>query len=294
MANSIWTPSDPSLDIQEIHSFRNEDDGTLSGNPQYSTRLEVPYQQLSALKTALLGEPEGWPHLSSIIQDVVCVQCKIKDDVSSYTTDSTGSLIHYDGNVFVDVVYMPRVGRYVVDANGEDVYWNDETAPRIESRPIPHKTLIWGTTTSPTSIPNDKIPLHSDEAPSIYENAQSLIHTIESWDIDFSDLKSLVGTVHNASYVSPVSGDVYAAGTLLLKNYANSQGYYFTSYRHGASSAQLKLFYEFRGVGWQRFWRNDIINNTQGYYYILRNANPWDAMEPFPQTSHNKYLGWVP
>lgn len=294
MANSIWTPTDPSLDIQEIHSFRNEDDGTLSGNPQYTTRLKIPYQQLSALKTALLGVPEGWPHISSIIQDVICVQVKAVNDGSSYTTDSTGSLIHYDGSIFVDVVYMPRVGRYLVDFNGNDVYWNDIGAPRIESRPMNHRNLIWGTTSSPTSIPIDKIQLHSDEAPSIYESGNSLTHIIESWDIDYSDLKSLIGTVHDDVYISPVTGEVHAPGTLLLRNYSEQQGYYFTSYRHGASSIMLTLYYEFKGVGWNRFWRNDIFNNTEGYYYILRNVNPWDPVEPFPEISHNKYLGWIP
>lgn len=282
-----------SITCREVHATHNEVHNTLTGNPSFSARIAVPYSQLEDAVAALLGTPETWPKATSILQDVVCVAAQADNDGGRYTTDSNGETINYDQYALLALTYMPRIGRYVTDDSGEDVFWNDEVSPRRESKPMNHLNLIWGTT-DPTGIPNEKIQLHSDEAPPKYESGVTLIHTIEGFDLDYSDLRTLIGTVAQAQYTSPVTGEIYAAETLLLNDYAAINHFNFKSYRTGTVSTTLKLFYEFKDVGWNRFWRNDLVNKTTGYYYIRQNVDPWDRVDPFPLADHDKYLNWVP
>lgn len=285
--------SDPSIICREVHATHNEQHSSISGNPTFNARIAVPYSQLEDAVSALLGGPEEWPKATSIIQNPACVSVRVDNDTGRYTTDSNGEVINYNVFALLDLTYMARAGAYVTDQNSQDVFWNDEASPRIEGKPMNHTLLIWGNQGG-SGTPNEKVQLHSDETPTKYDNGISLIHTIEGFDIDYSDLISLVNTVHNASYVSPITGVVYAANNLILRSYSELNHFNFKSYRTGATSTTLKLNYEFKDVGWNRFWRNDLINNSSGYYTIHRASSPYDQVQAAMEVSHLKYLGWVP
>lgn len=288
-----WIISPPvSIICREVHSSHTESHSAIAGNPTFNAKVAVLYTQLQDVVSVLLGKPENWPKGTSIIQDPVCVSCQVNNDTGRYTTDADGQIIDYSQYALLDLVYMARAGVYVVDNSGEDVFWNDEEEPRVESRPMNYKLLVWGNTD--TTVPTPKIQLLSDEAPSIYENGANLVHTIEGFDISFDDLEALIGTVHNVDYLSPVNGKNYVAGTLLLDAYQVINHYNFKSYRHGAISVTLKLFYKFKGISWSKFWRNGLDAATTGYHYMRHNKDPWPLFDPFPLASHIKYLGWIP
>lgn len=288
---SRWT-GDPSIVCREVHATHRESHNTLTGNPTFTATVAVLYSQLSDAVSDLLGGPQTWPKPTTILQDVVCVEVKPNNDQGRYTTDSNGETIDYSLFALLDLLYMPRMGVYLTDTNGQDVYWDDTQEPRLESRPLNHTLLIWGDASSPTATPFPRIDLHSDEVPSKFEAGLTLVHTIEGFDIGFDDLKSLIGTVHNAIYLSPTDLVSYAANTLLLKHYIEIEHFNFISYRTGGTSFTLKLIYEYREVGWNKIWRNNPLGANTGYYYIRQNAPPYARVDPFPAVSHNKYLGY--
>ncbi len=287
-----WIPSfaSGSIPVKEVKGSHKESHNAINSNPSYHARLEVPWASRNDAISALLGTPESWPK-TPLMSNVVCVSAELVNDNGGYSYDD--EIIIYSQYALIDCVYMPRIGAYVVDANGEDVYWLDEDSPRIESKPMNHQNLIWGDTTE-AGVPNDKIQLSPEEAPPRYEPGDSLVHTIEGWTIDYDDIDTLIGTVHSEPYFSPVTGKTYAADTLMLRNYGATRGFSFRSYRDGQPTVTLKLYYEFKGTGWNRFWRIDLKNKTEDYYYIRQNVDPYNRVDPFPAADHTKYLGWIP
>lgn len=284
--------STPSIVCREVHATHNEQHSSISGNPTCNARIAVPYSQLEDAVAALLGGPEIWPKATSVIQNLVCVSARVDNDTGRYTTDSNGEIINYNVFALLDLTYMARAGIYVIDQNGEDVFWNDEISPRIEAKPLNHTLLIWGNQGGSGAI-TQKVDLHSDEAPSKYDNGISLVHTIEGFDIGHDDLIDLVNTVHNAEYISPMNGRIYPASTLLLRSFSELVHYNFKSYRAGVLSTTLKLNYEEKAVGWNRFYRNDIVNKVEGYYTIHQNTSPYNQVILSQEVSHLKYLGWT-
>lgn len=284
----IWCPS---VTAREVHATHNENHSAITGNPTYNAKLAILYTDIEIAVKELLGGPQVWPKPTTNIQDPVCVSVNVDNDTGRYTTDSNGEIIDYTKYALLNCVYMARIGTYLTDTNGEEVFWMDEVEPRIETRPMNHELLIWGNQ-SGSGIPNEKITLAPDEAPPKYENGSTFVHTIEGWDIDYSDLNDLIGTVHNDVYNSPF-GFGFVTNTLLLRNYSKIIHYNFKSYRTGTFSMTLKLMYETK-VNWNKFWRIDLINHVEGYYPILQASAPYPTVEPCPIVSHLKYLGWVP
>lgn len=294
-----WMTSPPAnIPCREVHASHVESHSAIAGNPTFNAKIAVLYSSLQDAISVLVGRPEIWPKNTSIIQDITCVSAQVNNDTGRYTTDADQQIIDYSLYALLDLVYMARAGVYLVDENSQDVFWNDENEPRVESRPMNHKLLIWGDTTNPATVPQSKIQLHSDEAPPYYDNGTNLIHTIEGFNINYDDLDALIGTVHNATYISPVTAGsnikIYPANTLLLDTYSVFNHYNFKSYRDGAISTTLKLFYKFKSIGWNKFWRNGLTPATTGYHYMRHNRDPWDIFDPFPLVSHLKYLGWTP
>lgn len=289
---SRWT-GDPSIVCREVHTTHRESHSTLAGNPTFTATVAVPYSQLADAVSDLLGGPQLWPKPTTILQNVVCVEVKPNNDQGRYTTDSNGETIDYSLFALLDLIYMPRKGRYLIDSNGQDVYWDDEVEPRLESRPYAKDLLIWGDSVDPNLTPQVRIDLHSDEVPSKYEAGETLVHTIEGFDIDYSDLSGLLATVHDALYVSPITGLLYGAEALMLKHFQTIKHYNYKSYQSGNVSTTLKLIYEYKEIGWNKFYRNDVIGGVTGYYFIRQNTSPYNRVDPFPVVSHDKYLGYV-
>lgn len=286
-----WITS-ASIPCREIEQTHKESHSTVSTNPVYRVTLEVDFDNVKAAIQALLGLPEEWPK-DTMFEDVVAVSAEGQTNGGQYATDSDGEVLSYD-KYLIDVTYIQRSGVYLEDSNGSDVYWNDEHSPRIESRPMNHTLLKWGTTTpsGSGSVPTESTPLDSTEAPSRYIGGETLEHTIEGWSIDYTDLDDLIGTVHDAAYTSPVSGVTYAADTLLLRSFTSVRGWSFISYRSLVPTTTLKLIYEFKDVGWNRFWRINLRTTpaSEDYYYILANQQTFKRIDPFPSVSHLKYL----
>lgn len=287
---TTWISS-ANIPCREVHASHVEAHSILGGNPTFNAKIAVEYTDLAAAISALLGEPEEWPKPTTNF-DPTCVSVQMNNDTARYTTDSNNEIINYTYFALLDVSYMVRVGSYLVDINGQDVFWNDEMEPMVESRPMNNKLLIWGNITD--TVPNDKIQLHPDEVPQRYDDGATLIHTIEGFELDFTDLDDLKGTCHNDIYLSPFINQAFIAGSLLLDSYTVTNHYNFKSYRTGAISTTLKLYYKYRQIGWNRFWRNGLVNDPEGYYYLRKNEDPWPRFDPFPLVDHGKYLDWIP
>lgn len=287
-----WMISPPlNIPCREVHASYSESHSIISGNPTFVAKIAVLNSQLKDAVSILLGKPEEWPKNTTDF-DVTCVSAQVNSDTGRYTTDADGEMINYNQYVLLDLVYMARVGNYLEDKNNQDVFWNDEEEPRVESNVMNHRLLIWGNTTD--TVPNDKIQLHADEAPSIYKNGTNLIHTIEGFELDFTDLDDLIGTCNDDIYLSPTINKAFIVGSMLLDDYKILNGYNFKSYRSGAMSTTLKLYYKYKQIGWNKFWRHGLENVPEGYYYIRRNFDPWPRFDPFPLADHSKYLEWIP
>lgn len=278
---------------REVHSTHTEQHGTIGGNPTFNATIAVAWSELEEAVSLLLGGPEIWPKATSIIETPVCVSVRVNNDRGRYTTDSNGEVINYNIYALLDLTYMARGGGYVTGKDGQDLFWNDEVGPRIESRPMNHNLLIWGNQGG-SGLPSQKVQLTPDEVPSKYENGTSLTHTIEGWNDYTDDLTDLISTTNQDPYSSPLTGVVYNEGTLLLRDYAEIPAYNFISYRTGVIGTNLKLFYEFKKEGWQVFWRNDLVGKTTGYYAIHQADDPYNQVLPFPMADHTRYLDWIP
>lgn len=294
--------SDGSIVCKEVSPSHGETHNNISGNPLFRARLKVLWNEAQLAKSKLCGEPEDWPH-QTIFQNVKCVSCEITPDGGAYTVDSDGEILAYQ-YAFLDVTYAPRPGVYLEDYNNQDVYWYDELDPRVETKPMNHQVLIWGGD-DPAQVPQNKIPLHPDEAPTRYFTGQTLRHTIEGWCIETDDLADYIGTVNADEYYSPVLLRTFPAETLLLRSLAITREISFRSYRQptsgpppvppsfdpsGLFTNKLLMTYEYKKEGWNRFYRNDPDTNTSGYYYIRYDTSPYDTIEPAPVVNHDKWL----
>lgn len=333
MLQSQWiTPfrnngENPFINIQcrEVHSTHTETHNTISGNPLYKARLEIPWDSLMMALSRLLGAPERWPfnglHFPfGQFYNIVAVSAEVINDAGSYVTNSGyEEVIHYDEAALIDVTYMPRIGKYITvpekvvsDGEGDpvtfppmDVYIEDRVQPRYESIPEHHRNLIWGDTTD--VVPTDKKMLHPDEVPSRGNPGLTLIHTIEGYDRSISELDALVGTVTNADYTPTTKGrKKFPSGTLFLRTYEVEDRYTFRSYRikkdpppptpgfdvYGLSTPVLKLVYEYKKEGWEKFWRNNSSPtvNASGYYYIRYSQPPYAKYVRFQPADHSAFL----
>ena len=159
-----------------------------------------------------------------------------------------------------------------------------------------HLKLRWDTD-APFFDVNDLDSLHPDETPVRFERGETLTHIIEGWTLETDTLTAAIGTVASSAYTTVPSYPVpktYAAETLLLKNVIITPAMTFRSYRTdtvmGLPTYILKLVYEYKSQGWQKFYRNDSITNQSGYYGIRYNSPPYGLINPFPVSDHSKWL----
>ena len=312
---ATWIPDDISgpFPIEEVHNTRVESHNTINGSPVFKVRLNTQFDHLDSAQGKLLGTPLLWPHASLIPFKPYCVAMEVPPDMGRYSSDIDQQLVYPDGNVFIDCTYVVRTGVYLEDYNNQDVYWEDQIEPRIESRAINHRQLVWGATDAQT-IPTKKIQLMSDEAPPKYESGETLIHIIEGWTDTtvkpnnptlplMNYLTSHIGTVALSAYTSIPLGRTFEAKTLLLRNVSITRSFSFRSYRlppggstthySGKPTNTIRMIYEYKKEGWDKFWRIDLENDTEGFYYIRRNKEPYGIVRPFPEINHDVFLRYT-
>lgn len=283
---SLWI-ADGSIGLVEVEGTKREVFNSVSGVPNYTVQVACPFASRKDALKKLLGNPEKWPH-DTIFPYVYCIAADVVSD-GEYTTDADEQILH-STNSILQLTYAPRNGVYISeDYFNKPVYWLDEIEPRYESRPVPHRNFFWGNTD--TSIPTEKMPLlDGDEAPQKSEAGVSLVHTIEGWqEYAYYDLMlASCGTTNSAAYTSPILGKTFAAGTLLLRNATIVPSYTHVSYKLGVKTYTVKLFYEWKANGWQKFWRN--YGPSPDYYYIRHNTSPYAVYNPFPMQSHSTWM----
>lgn len=283
--------ADGSVFCREIHGSLVEGHNTLSGNPTFKVRLGVSTSNYKEALAKLLGNPEPWPHETQF-QNVVAVAADKVANVGQYTTDADNQILLPANETLIDMTYMPRNGIYTESYISTDVYVDDIIEPRIESRPVDNRTLIWGDT-DPVTVPTDHIILNPDQTPSKYEPGEQLTHIIEGFDDSIQLVGAHIGTCNAEDYTSaPLNGRVFEAGTLLLRNLYVTKSMTFRSYRldSGLPTYTIKCIYEYKSIGWQRFYRIDPIGNANGYYYIRYNTTPYGLYQAFPIVTHQNFL----
>ena len=273
--------------------------------------------------------PKATPFPPSVIEltlplaRIVAIDARVANDQAAYNTDGDKQIIDYLTHGLVDVTYVPRNGVYYKlttddPAGGgpinQPVYINDEEKPRTETIPLDYNKFIWGDTdvadpTPPPAPPTDKTQkLLPAEAPVRFDIGQTLVHTVEGWcgfgPIGALELGDYIGSVTQHDYVSPVTGKSYAKGTLMLRNYNIVKNFNFRSYRAlddpvptdtfldfaGRAVPTVEFIYEYRRVGWERFFRPNFGTNTSGYYYIHYATSPYDNYIPFPVKDHRLWM----
>ena len=293
--------ADGTVVLREVHGTRRDSVNALSGNPTFTVRLSVAADKLTLALEKLLGNPEVWPYdtiFTPGFMEPRAVSAETTPDLSRGTTDSDSEIINYPF-YFLDVTYIARNGIYGVTAiSGEDpmdIYTDDVITVHNESHPLNHKMFIWGLqqTGLPTDITRQLAP---DETPVRYSTVESFVHTIEGNTRSPDEASVLIATVNDTEYQSIILDRIFAPGTLLLRNMEVFHQYTFISYRPGPGiwsgrpTPNVRLHYEYKERGWDRFYRVDTVNNVEGYYYIRYAMSPNDIYTPFPPRDHTKWL----
>lgn len=311
MANWLSTLGVP---IRETHGTRKESHNSLAGNPTASVQLEVDWNYaIVAMRMLLGGElsisaPTIWPYASAMT--LYCTSAEISPDNGIYTSDDENT-ITYSGNAHINATFMARMGQYKQSYMSSIVYVEDIVQPRTESVPVNPLNLIWSKYDSqnPNTVPDEKLSLQGGETPTIPDNGMTLIHTIEGYHGDIIGLNDeLIGTTNGIPYVSERLNFTFPVGTLMLRNYEISKSFSFKSYKinntippggfnpSGLMTYTIKMFYEYKKVGWQVFRRADMRLQSFNELYNIRYAeSPYDLFIPFPTNPyHANFLAFYP
>lgn len=298
-----------SILAREIHGARSMSFNSISGVPQYKTKLLIRWSKITEAICRLLGRPEIWP-LSELpsnpeepetnlaapgLRNIVCIGAEVSNDQSDYGTDQHGQIIDYNDYGIVDVTYVPRPGAYVrmnqtdddelAGAYIEEYYFDDVEEPIYHDIPQDPREFVWGNEND-EDAPNEPIPLASAAVPAIPDPGISLIHVIEGWCGGDLTLEKFLGTTNDVAYINKNTSRIYNVGTLMLRTYSLQWGYTFRSYRkkneldpglgffdpNGSATGILKLTYEYKERGWTKFFRNASKDHKSGYY-VMKYAN---------------------
>lgn len=285
-----------------MHGARVEEYHSITGNPTFRTRLECLWNERHTVVRDLLGLPAFWPE-TSLFQNVVCVAARVVGDNSIHAQHIDNEVIIYTEKALIDVTYIARPGKYVIDWYQQPVYWYDEIKPRLETLPRDHRMFVWGLTTDVTPTDAQVSPMTSSEVPVDFIPGETFIRNIEGF-AQTMDLSTYIGTVTNAEHSSYQLGRKFPAGTLLCRNIEITPGYSFRSFRSftgsppgptgfdpsGRNTYQLKVIYEFRKEGWEKWRRFDYGAGVLDWYYVRYNKATYPKATPFPLTDHNLLL----
>jgi len=309
------------IELREIHGTRTEAFTNVSGNPVYKVKLECPVDQYYYARACLLGGPEKWPFSSAplnidpILQPV-CVSVEAVTDGTKATTDSDKQILNYINKMLLDVTFLPRVGDYIIDHNSQHVYYEDKLEHVNETRPLSNLAFCWGLTTETAPTQAQAKVLTHQEVPVLFEPGFTLTHTIEGWcrdipetlrnEADDADITA-IGTVNQHEYESLNLHRKFPAKTLLLRAIIAESAFSFRSYWYpgapsttpnrdlgGKPTVTLRLIYQYKKDGWQRFYRVPIGDGAAppGLYYIRRNDQVagYPPYTPFPVANHKTFL----
>lgn len=314
-AAEVYDPYNGEIFLREVHNTHAESHNSIGGNPTFRVRLECPWQYKKNAISRLLGRPEIWPK-DTVLQNMYAVSAEVISDGAEGVTDNDGQIIEYPHNALIDVTYAQRPGIYYYHAGfgvDEWLYIYDEISHRNEAFPLDHNKFIWGDSTNPATVPTDKLTLTPYEAPVEYLPGYTFTRTIEGWcmDVPKSDLLTgpIPGTTNLHDCASINLKRKFKAGTLLYRTAIITTGISFRSYRFpvpggvlppkydlsGLPTMTLKLIYEYREDGWDKFRRVKVTSSgiEVGWYYILANGGTYPKYDPFPRTDHRIFLGAV-
>jgi len=164
--------------------------------------------------------------------------------------------------------------------------------------------FIWGGKTPNAQIAagQEEKP-QPEELPNVSIPGQTLIHTIEGvveGYVQNVNLDTLIGTVTDVPYVSHVLSRTFNTGTLLLRSYTINKTFSFRSFRQsigggvfdpsGKPTYQIKMVYEFKEKGWNRFLRWNKTNTNRDYYYLKYSYSPYEDAEVVKTGFHSWWI----
>jgi len=262
-----------------------------------------------------LGKPQPWPHptvFDKAISDATAVSIQLINDKGDALTDSSKQKFEYKHFAIFDVVYMARKGLYFLNNNDEEIYVEDEIQHRVETQPMNHLLLKWGKNSSSAVTLTEGAAAPSltfNEAPVKFGIGETIVKTIEGWCCDLSNV-AVEGTVNDSALHSFILDRDFPALTLKLRSITATPLFSFRSYRDenpsgppptptpplpkryersGRTTLTLRLQYEYREDGWERFWRNTPKAAEAGYYHMIDSEPPYANVIPFPAVDHKAY-----
>lgn len=311
MANWLSTLPVP---IREVKGSRRESYNSLSGNPTASVQLQTDWTYVHTAKRMLLGgetsldAPGNWPYTS--FTPLYCSSVEIVSDGGLYTSTDDVTLTPA-GKGLLNVTYIARMGEYRMSYTSSIVYVEDLIQPRAESIPVNPLHLIWSKydPQAPNTVQDEKISVQVGEPPNIPDNGMTLIHTIEGYHGRIIELNDdLIGTTNSVPYNSTQLNFTFPVGTLMLRNYEIGKSFSFKSFKvtntnppggfnpTGKMTYTIKMFYEYKKIGWELFRKADMRFQTFEDLYNMRYAeSPHAVFKPFPQSPHHAhFLAYFP
>lgn len=309
MANWLSTLPVP---IREVKGSRREEFNNISGNPSISVQLQTAWSHARTAKCLLLGGeaafggPAIFPDYNFIT--FYCSSVDIVSDGGLYTS-ADDNILTPSGNALLNVRYMARMGSYRLSYTSGTVYVEDLAQPRPESIPVNPNHLVWNVydPQTPNTISPEKPTLQAGEAPNIPDNGLTLIHTLEGYHGAILQLNDdLIGTTNAIPYISAQLRFTFPIGTLMLRNYELTKNFSFQSYKlastipvggfdpMGKMTYTIKMFYEYKKIGWNVFRRADMrVQEFTDLYKIRYAESPYGEFEAFPQSPyHNHFLAF--
>lgn len=316
MASWLTTLTVP---IREVKGSRKESYNSLSGNPTASVQLQTAWAYGLTAKRMLLGgeisvdPPARWPY--PCFTTLYCSSVEVISDGGLYTPDidglDEGSTLTPSGNALLNVTYISRMGAYKLSYSSSILYVEDIIQPRPESIPVNPNHLVWNVydPQNPNTISSEKPTLQAGEAPNIPDNGMTLTHVLEGYSGPIINLNDeLIGTTNAIPYVSSQLNFTFPVGTLMLRNYEITKSYSFKSFKilntipsggfdpSGKMTYTIKMFYEYKKIGWNVFRRADMrVQEFTDLYKIRYAESPYGEFVAFPQSPyHNHFLAFYP
>lgn len=306
MANWLSTLPVP---IREVKGSRREEYNNLSGNPTISVQLQTAWSHARTAKCLLLGGEAAFggpaPFPDYNFMNFYCTSVDIVSDGGLYTS-TDDNILTPSGNALLNVRYMARMGSYRLSYSSGTVYVEDLAQPRAESIPVNPLHLIWSKydPQAHNTVQDEKTSVQIGEPPNSPDNGLTLIHTIEGYHGSLLQLNDeLIGTTNGVPYNASQLKFIFPVGTLMLRNYEVSKSFSFQSYKltstippggfdpMGKMTYTIKMFYEYKKIGWEVFRKADMRFQTFEDLYNMRYAeSPHAVFKPFPQSPHHAHF----
>lgn len=291
MADLLWlndaADGEAPISAVEILNSRRESH-TINGTPIIRVQVEVLTAEVISFIERLLKIYAPYPLNDSYKFIYRATDADIIYQEGKVSLHEGNEVIYYQDYALVNITYTALPG--IVDRNAgppiEYFYHEEDREPRSEFIQIPKDNIVWGTIDhSVPASPAD--PVLPEECPVKSLGGASLVRRIRGYDVYDSDWDALIGTVNTADYTSSHDGNVYAAGTLMLRSVnavKGSNNYSFVS----PATPMIITRYEYKPEGWDVWWRN---KQGAAGYYDMRYANSLATqVVTFPVADHSPFL----